>query len=68
MAEQGRPTQKKLEKDSKKQSTLYENRETREASERRRKKINWLSKFAGWSGHAALITNCPEYFLAEGIA
>jgi hypothetical protein len=34
------------------------------ASERQKKKISWLSKFAGWSGHAALISNCPEFFAA----
>lgn len=38
------------------------------AIERRKKKIGWLSKFAGWSGHAALINNCPEYFAAEAHA
>jgi hypothetical protein len=37
---------------------------TPEAAERQKKKIGWLSKFAGWSGHAALMSNCPEFFAA----
>lgn len=45
----------------------YSNEITK-AFERRRRKIGWLSKFAGWSGHAALVSNCPEYFAAEGVA
>jgi hypothetical protein len=37
---------------------------TSEAAERQKKKLGWLSKFAGWSGHAALMSNCPEFFAA----
>jgi hypothetical protein len=31
------------------------------AADRMRKKWSWLSKFAGWSGHAALVAVWPEF-------
>jgi hypothetical protein len=41
--------------------------QTPAAAERQKKKLGWLSKFAGWSGHAALMSNCPEFFAARSM-